>query len=65
MLEDIRSRTFEERCEAAIAKNEASDLTRTVSRLLARNAETVKMAEVGRPPKPKNVFEIDFPAFVY
>ncbi|CAI4231697.1 unnamed protein product [Auanema sp. JU1783] len=63
-LEDVR-RPFDIRCEEAISRGDTSDLSRTVGRLLARNAETVKLADIGRPAKPKNIFDMEFPAFAY
>uniref|UniRef100_A0A1I7XQG4 Non-specific serine/threonine protein kinase n=1 Tax=Heterorhabditis bacteriophora TaxID=37862 RepID=A0A1I7XQG4_HETBA len=65
VLDELRSRPFEDRTDSNVERNEGCDLSRTVSRLLARNADTIRMADIGRPPKPKNIFDMDLPAFVY
>lgn len=61
VLASIRNRSFEDQADEACARHEAGDLSRTVSRLLARNADTVRMANIGRPAKPKNIFEMNLP----
>ncbi|PIO67002.1 hypothetical protein TELCIR_11268 [Teladorsagia circumcincta] len=66
VLASLRNRTFEDQADESCARHEAGDLSRTVSRLLARNADSVKMANIGRPAKPKNIFEMNLPsAFAY
>ncbi|KAJ1371099.1 hypothetical protein KIN20_032976 [Parelaphostrongylus tenuis] len=61
VLASIRNRSFEDQADELCARHEAGDLSRTVSRLLARNADTVRMANIGRPAKPKNIFEMNLP----
>uniref|UniRef100_A0A0K0D304 Protein EFR3 n=1 Tax=Angiostrongylus cantonensis TaxID=6313 RepID=A0A0K0D304_ANGCA len=61
VLASIRNRSFEDQADESCARHEAGDLSRTVSRLLARNADTVRMANIGRPAKPKNIFEMNLP----
>ncbi|CAD6197247.1 unnamed protein product [Caenorhabditis auriculariae] len=66
VLSQIREMPFDERVAEAEARNEAGDLSRAISRLLARNADTVRVRDVGRPPKPKNIFDIELPpSYVY
>ncbi|KHJ78831.1 hypothetical protein OESDEN_21543 [Oesophagostomum dentatum] len=66
VLTSLRTRAFEDQTDESCARHEQGDLSRTVSRLLARNAESVRMANIGRPAKPKNIFEMDLPsAFAY
>ncbi|KJH49185.1 hypothetical protein DICVIV_04686 [Dictyocaulus viviparus] len=62
VLSSLRNRSFEEQADESYARHESGDLSRTISRLLARNAETVRMANIGRPAKPKNIFEMNLPA---
>lgn len=62
VLSALRNRAFEDQADESCARHEAGDLSRTVSRLLARNAESVRMADIGRPAKPKNIFEINLPS---
>ncbi|VDM72266.1 unnamed protein product, partial [Strongylus vulgaris] len=66
VITSLRTRPFEDQADESCARHEQGDLSRTVSRLLARNAESVRMANIGRPTKPKNIFEMDLPStFAY
>ncbi|EPB75989.1 hypothetical protein ANCCEY_04910 [Ancylostoma ceylanicum] len=66
VVTSLRSRAFEDQADESCARHEQGDLSRTVSRLLARNADSVRMANIGRPAKPKNIFEMNLPsAFAY
>ncbi|WKX95411.1 hypothetical protein Q1695_012117 [Nippostrongylus brasiliensis] len=62
VLASLRNRAFEDQADESCARHEAGDLSRTVSRLLARNADSVRMANIGRPAKPKNIFEMNLPS---
>ncbi|CAI5441731.1 unnamed protein product [Caenorhabditis angaria] len=65
VLKDLRESTFDERVLTNEMINESTDLSRSIGKLLARNADTVRVRDIGRPTKPKNVFEIDLPSFAY
>ncbi|CAB3404327.1 unnamed protein product [Caenorhabditis bovis] len=65
VLSEIRNVSFDERVTSTEERNETSDLSRSIGRLLARNADTVRVRDIGRPMKPKNVFEIELPSFAY
>lgn len=65
ILNDLRNKSFDDRVAIAESRIESEDLSRAIGRLLARNAETVKVHDIGRDPKPKNVFDIELPSFAY
>ncbi|ULU06589.1 hypothetical protein L3Y34_018431 [Caenorhabditis briggsae] len=65
ILSEIRNTDFEERVNTNESLNERGDLSKSIARLLVRNGETTKVRDIGRPTKPKNVFEIELPSFAY
>ncbi|GMS84188.1 hypothetical protein PENTCL1PPCAC_6363, partial [Pristionchus entomophagus] len=68
VVEQLRSRPFEEISDEICAHNEEGDIVRTVSRLLARNSESVRMSEMGRTggARPKDIFDIQLPSsYIY
>lgn len=65
ILSEIRNTDFDDRVAANESRNETSDLSKSIGRLLARNADTTRVRDIGRPTKPKNVFEIELPSFAY
>lgn len=65
ILSEIRNTDFEERVNTNESLNEKSDLSKSIARLLVRNGEMTRVRDIGRPAKPKNLFEIELPSFAY
>ncbi|GMR36410.1 hypothetical protein PMAYCL1PPCAC_06605, partial [Pristionchus mayeri] len=68
VVEQLRSRPFEDISDDICVHNEEGDIVRTVSRLLARNSESVRMSEMGRTggSRPKDIFNIQLPpSYIY
>ncbi|GMT14476.1 hypothetical protein PFISCL1PPCAC_5773 [Pristionchus fissidentatus] len=68
VVEQLRSRPFEDISDEICKHNEEGDIVRTVSRLLARNSESVRLSEMGRTggARPKDIFEIQLPpSYIY